>query len=138
MIKNVFCEMALLHPRSPLCLLPVGSAVLMSDCSGSSSGLREKRVFGERGCMGACVCTQRIACEPPPSESSFSFLSRQTHSEVQKSLLSNRKRASSNLSLHQSVVFPLGKGHLERRYESDSILELTQKAKQLIYYAATL
>lgn len=33
---------------------------------------------------------------------------------------------------------PPGKGHFERRYESDSILELIQKAKQLIYYAVTL
>ncbi|OPJ72828.1 hypothetical protein AV530_005324 [Patagioenas fasciata monilis] len=62
-------------------------------------------------------------------DGAIQLINRQTHSEVQKSLLSDRKRASSNLSLHQSVVFPLGKGHLERRYESDSILELTQKAK---------
>lgn len=90
--------------------------------------------------MHTCVSahTQRVACEPPPAESSFSFSARQTHSEVQKSLLLDSKRASSNLSLHQSMVFPPGKGHLGRRYESDSILELTQKAKQLTYYAVTL
>ena len=85
-----------------------------------------------------CAHTQRRACEPPSPESSFSFPSRQTHSEVQKSSLLDRERASSNLSLHQRVAFPSGKGHSERRYESDSILELTQKAKQLISYAATL
>lgn len=132
--------MAFLHPRSPLCLLPGGSAILMCDCSRSSSALGEKRIFWGVGdvCTPVCAHVQRTACEPPSSESSFSFLSGQTRSEVQKSLLLDRKRASSNLSLHQSMVFPPGKGHLERRYESDSILELTQKAKQLIYYAVTL
>lgn len=101
--------------------------------------ISEKESFwgGVDVCPPMCMHTQHMAHEPPPTKSSFSFSARQTHRGAQKSLLLDSKRASSNLPLHQSMIFPPGKGHLERRYESDSTLELNQKAKQLIYYAVT-
>lgn len=97
--------MSLLHLSSSFCLLPV----LMPDSALTWFVLIRGSQCVCRG-VYACVCVHMVkACELPPSESSISFLSRQTHSEVQKSLLLDRKRASSNLSLHQSMVFPLVK-----------------------------
>lgn len=83
--------------------------------------------------MHTCVSahTQRVACEPPPAESSFSFSARQTHSEVQKSLLLDSKRASSNLSLHQSMVFPPVKVTWGEDMKATQYLNLPKKPSNL-------
>lgn len=67
------------------------------------------------------------------------FLSSKTNPQHSSEVIAVRQSKGQFKSVTPSEHgIPLSKGHLERRYESDSILELNQKAKQLIYYAVTL
>lgn len=141
LLTKVFCKMALLHPCSPLCLLPVGSAVLMSDCSCSSFGLGENRVLG--GGYVECMCTH------VPAHTTHSLWASTLWKQLFILVKTNPQWSSEVIAVRQGkgqfkpvtrseLGIPPGKGHLERRYESNSTLEPAQKAKQLIYYAVTL
>lgn len=127
--------MSLLHLSSPFCLLPVPM---------SASALTWFVLIRERQCVWrggggyACACAHSGILWASTLWKQLFILVKinpQWSSEV---IAVRQEKGQFKFVTPSEHGIPPGKGHFERRYESDSILELIQKAKQLIYYAVTL